>query len=164
MGSWVIAGVLEGISDWSASLCRVISKWWFLRIREAIVHLFWKSCVKSLSGQAYKSLIVGGNVSCHVSGLLRLCQKKSPEQKKSEENGRSHSWANQENCEGLLCYSSIEHRGRHFATELKIRSFMKISNITHWSLWVLWHLLWYRWESYNSFLMTSLGDFQSFKC
>lgn len=73
MGSWIISGVLEGVL-WlaSPSLCRVISRWWVLRIRVAIRHLFWKSCVKSKSGQAYKSLIVGGNFTCHVSGLLHL--------------------------------------------------------------------------------------------
>lgn len=41
------------------------------------------------------------------------CQKKCPEQKNSKENGRRCGWANQDNWEGLLCYSSAKHRRRH---------------------------------------------------
>lgn len=104
-------------------------------------------------------------MSCVWLAAPLSCHKKSPEQKNSEENGRNRRWGNQDNCEGLLCYWSIKHRGRQIAINAwaEKRSFMKISNITDCSLWVLWLLLWYWWEIYNSWLMTSLEDFQSLK-
>lgn len=149
-----LSGVLEGSSDWLGPPSAGSSA--NLRIRDATGHLE-KLCELLIRSGLQNTDSWG---KCQMSWVWLTaplsCQKKSPEQKNSEGNGRSplsqSGWLWRS---PLLLISVEEETYRNQRMSWKKRPVMKISKL-HCSLWVLGHLLRCWWQS-------SAEDFQLLK-